>query len=75
MERYLRHANREVSERIRTLRLEVRRELGGLSWLAQNLLGPLLLWSSRREARRHPRGRPLEPRTFVERRNWPEPAA
>jgi radical SAM superfamily enzyme YgiQ (UPF0313 family) len=76
MERYLRHANREVSERIRALRLEVRRELGGgLSWLAQNLVGPLLLWTSRREARRHPRGRPLEPRTFLERRNWPEPSA
>ena len=75
MERYLRRANREVSNRIRALRLEVRRELGGLSWLAQHLLGPLLLWTSRREARRYPRGRPLEPRTFVERRNWPEPAA
>ena len=76
MERYLRRANRQVSERIRSLRLEVRRELGGLSsWVAQSLVGPLLLWSARREARRYPRGRPLEPRTFVERRNWPEPAA
>jgi hypothetical protein len=74
MERYLRRANREVSDRIRALRIEVRRELGALSWLSQYLLGPLLLWTSRREARRYPRGRPLEPRTFVERRNWPEPA-
>jgi radical SAM superfamily enzyme YgiQ (UPF0313 family) len=75
MERYLRRANRDVSDRIRALRLEVRRELGGLSWLVPSLLGPLLLWTSRREERRHPRGRPLEPRTFVERRNWPEPTA
>ncbi|MGD8896355.1 MAG: cobalamin-dependent protein [Acidobacteriota bacterium] len=75
MERYLRRANREVSARIRALRLEVRRELGGLSWLAQSLVGPLLLWTSRLEARRYPRGRPLEPRTFVERRNWSAPEA
>jgi len=75
MERYLRRANREVSAQIRALRLEVRRELGGLSWLAQSLVGPLLLWTSRLEARRYPRGRPLEPRTFVERRNWSAPEA
>jgi radical SAM superfamily enzyme YgiQ (UPF0313 family) len=75
MERYLRPANQKVSDRIRALRLEVQRELGGLAWLAPQLLGPLLLWTSRREARRHPRGRPLEPRTFVERRNWPAPTA
>jgi hypothetical protein len=74
MEKYLRDSNREVSDRIRSLRLEVRRELGGLSRVVQNLLGPLLLWTSRREARRFPQGRLLEPRTFVERRNWPPPA-
>jgi radical SAM superfamily enzyme YgiQ (UPF0313 family) len=74
MEKYLRDSNREVSDRIRSLRLEVQRELGGLSRIVQNLLGPLLLWTSRREARRFPQGRPLEPRTFVERRNWPPPA-
>jgi len=35
--------------------------------------GPLLLWSARREARRFPLGRPLEPPTFLDRRNWPKP--
>jgi hypothetical protein len=33
-----------------------------------------VLWSVRRDARRHPRGRRIEPMTFFERRNWPEPA-
>ena len=31
-------------------------------------LGPLLLWSSTRQARLYPSGQRLEPRTFVERR-------
>jgi uncharacterized Tic20 family protein len=75
MERYLRHSNRQVSDRIRSLRLEVQRELAGLSPLIQNLVGPVLLWTSRREARRFPQGRTLEPRTFVERRNWPDLAS
>jgi hypothetical protein len=30
----------------------------------------VLLWSARREARFGPAGRHLEPRTFVDRRNW-----
>jgi hypothetical protein len=75
MEKYLRTSNPEVSDRIRSLRLEVRQEFGGLSGVVQNLLGRVLLWTSRREARRFPRGRPIEPRTFVERRNWLQPAA
>jgi hypothetical protein len=74
MERFLRGSNRKVSDRIRALRLEVGGELGGLARLTHNLLGPFLLWTSRREARRFPAGRPLEPRTFVERRNWPASA-
>ncbi len=70
MEKYLRASNKAVSDRIRELRLEIERELGGLSWIVDNLVGPVLLWSSHREARRFPAGRPLEPRTFVDRRNW-----
>jgi hypothetical protein len=34
------------------------------------VIGPLLLWSARREGSTYPEGRLLEPRTFVERRNW-----
>ena len=70
MEKYLRESNQAVSERVRELRLQVERELGGISKYVNNLLGPVLLWSSRRDARRFPAGRPLEPRTFVERTNW-----
>jgi hypothetical protein len=70
MERYLRRSNPAVSDRIRSLRLAVGRDLGLRARLTHALLGPLLLWTSRREARRFPRGRPMEPRTFVERHNW-----
>jgi hypothetical protein len=68
MERYLRSSNQAVSDRIRALRLEIERELGGLSPLIHRLAGPVLLWSARRDARRFAAGRRLEPRTFVERR-------
>ena len=70
MEKYLRASNQALSDRVRELRLEFERELGGLTWIVDNLVGPVLLWSSHREARRFPTGRRLEPRTFVDRRNW-----
>ncbi len=68
MEKYLADTNREVSARIRDLRLEIQRELGAAASIVARLAGPLVLWTSRREARRFPGGRPLEPRSFVERR-------
>jgi hypothetical protein len=46
------------------------RELGAPSRIAAAAGGPLLYLSARHEARRHPSGRHLEPRTFVERTNW-----
>ena len=67
MERYLHRGNPVVSARIAALRAQIHRELGGRSRLAAALGGPLLYWSARREGARHPSGRPLEPRTFVER--------
>ena len=70
MERYLRDSNEAVSQRVRALRRQIEDELGGLSRIVARLGGPVLLWSARREAARYPTGRPLEPRTFVERRNW-----
>jgi radical SAM superfamily enzyme YgiQ (UPF0313 family) len=70
MERYLRASNRTMSERIRELRLEVEREIGGVSRLIDPIVGRVLLWSARREHRRDPGGRRLEPRTWVDRRNW-----
>ena len=70
MENYLRRTNRAVSTQIRDLRLEVERELGGWSAAINRTLGPILLWTSRRDARLHPNGRPLEPQTFTDRFNW-----
>ena len=67
MEKYLKGSNQAISGRIRDLRLEMERELGGITAAVNRTLGPVLLWSARREARRYPGGRPLEPRTFVER--------
>src|SRR5262249_2634394 len=70
MERYLHGVNADVSARIAGLRQDVHRELGAASRIAATVGGPLLYLSARREARRHPSGRRLEPRTFVERTNW-----
>ena len=67
MERYLRSSNREVSDRIRALREKTEREFGPLTAAVNRALGPVLLWASQRDARRHPGGAVLEPRTFVER--------
>lgn len=69
MERYL-ASNAGVSTRIRDLRGEIEREFGGMSRLVNRAAGQVLLWTSRREARAYPGGRPMEPRTFVDRRNW-----
>ncbi len=74
MERYLKETNVHVAGRLRELRLEIHRELGIVSSIVSSVAGPVALWSARREARRFPNGRPLEPRTFLDRRNW-QPAA
>jgi hypothetical protein len=68
MERYLRSSNPAISGRVRSLRLETEREFGMLTSTTNRLLGPLLLWSSKREQQRFPGGRRREPRTFIERR-------
>jgi hypothetical protein len=71
MERYLRRSNPEISGRIRALRVEAERELGLVAAAINRVLGPPLLWASRREGRVYPSGRAREPRTFVERRLSP----
>jgi hypothetical protein len=40
-------------------------------------MGPMMLWSARREEKRLAEGITYEPDTFIERRNWdlPEPDA
>ena len=74
MEKYLRTTNVEVSQKIRVLRRDMEGEFGGLTRWINRVAGPVLLWTSRRDARKHPRGKQIEPMTFLERRNWPEPA-
>jgi radical SAM superfamily enzyme YgiQ (UPF0313 family) len=70
MEKYLRHENRDVSDRIRETRLQIEREFGALCRAIDATVGAAMLWSARRDARRFPSGRPLEPQTFVDRRRW-----
>jgi hypothetical protein len=52
----------------------VGREFGLMSRLATRALGPVLLWSAKREEKRLAAGQTYEPRTIVERRNWTWPA-
>ncbi len=70
MEREFRKVNLGVSGQIHTLRREVEKEFPVIARLTAASLGPALLWSTRREARRLARGRTYEPPTFLERRNW-----
>jgi radical SAM superfamily enzyme YgiQ (UPF0313 family) len=69
MERYLPEPS-DASRRIGDLRRQLEREFGGLSGVINRVAGRALLWSARREATRFPAGRPMEPRTFVDRTNW-----
>jgi hypothetical protein len=70
MEREFRKVNRSVAEQIHKLRSEVEEEFPVIARLAAASLGPMLLWSTRREDKRLAAGRTYEPPTFLERRNW-----
>jgi radical SAM superfamily enzyme YgiQ (UPF0313 family) len=70
MEREFKQVNRSVSEQIHKLRLEVEKEFPFVSRVTAATLGPILLWSTRREEKRLASGRTYEPPTFLERRNW-----
>ncbi len=70
MEREFRKVNCSVSERIHQLRREVEKESPIIARLTAALLGPILLWSTRREEKHLAAGRTYEPPTFLERRNW-----
>jgi len=70
MEREFKKVNRTVSERIHKLRREVQKESPVIARLTAASLGPILLWSTRREENRLAKGRTYEPPTFLERRNW-----
>jgi radical SAM superfamily enzyme YgiQ (UPF0313 family) len=70
MEREFKKVNGSVSEQIHKLRREVEKEFPVVARLTAASLGPILLWSTRREEKRLAAGRTYEPPTFVERRNW-----
>jgi radical SAM superfamily enzyme YgiQ (UPF0313 family) len=73
MEKYLRRSNADVAAKIRGLRQDMERELGIFTRWVDRAVGPVLLWTSRRDARKFPRGQQIEPMTFLDRRTWPEP--
>ncbi len=70
MEQYLKDSNRTMSLRVRALRLEIEREIGGWSPWIHRIIGPFLAWSAKRDARKAPGGKVMEPQTFVDRSNW-----
>jgi len=70
MEREFKKVNRTVGEQIHRLRRDVEKEFPVMARLTANLLGPALLWSTRREEKRLAAGRTYEPPVIVERRNW-----
>jgi radical SAM superfamily enzyme YgiQ (UPF0313 family) len=72
MERNFRKVDVKVSEQIRTLRREFRRESGVWSRMLPSVLGPVLLWTTKREERRLKQGQTYEPPTILERSNWVE---
>jgi radical SAM superfamily enzyme YgiQ (UPF0313 family) len=72
MEKEFRRVNESVSERIHGLRREVEKEFPVTARTTAAVLGPYLLWRTRREEKRLAAGQTYEPLTFLERRNWVE---
>jgi radical SAM superfamily enzyme YgiQ (UPF0313 family) len=70
MEKRLRTTNPPISKRIRELRREIESAFGTLTRVVRSVVGPILLWTSKREDKRLANGVTYEPETFVERRNW-----
>ena len=70
MEKQLHRSNRAVSDQIRALRLDIGSEFGLVTRAITWVLGPVALWTSRREERRLAAGKTYEPKTIVEHRNW-----
>ena len=70
MEQQLRRTDETMSQQIRALRKEIGCEFGVVTRVITGLLGPVLLWTSRREQKRLAEGKTYEPKTFIEHRNW-----
>jgi hypothetical protein len=72
MERQFRKVDPRVSNEIRKLRHEFKQASGIVSRMLPAVLGPVLLWTTRREERRLAHGKTYEPPTILERSNWVE---
>ena len=72
MERQFRKVDQKVSGQIHALRQEFKQESGVMARMLPALLGPVLLWTTRREEKRLARGKTYEPPTILERSNWVE---
>jgi uncharacterized Tic20 family protein len=70
MERRLKRSNAEISARVHALRRDIENEFGSFSKWISRLVGPMLLWTTKREQRRLVRGYSYEPPVIIERRNW-----
>jgi len=70
MEREFENINRDVVRQIRTVRQEIEKEFPLVARVTRSFLGPILLWSSRREQKRLAAGRTYEPPTILQRSNW-----
>ncbi|MGC1869687.1 MAG: radical SAM protein [Acidobacteriaceae bacterium] len=70
MEKQLHCSNRAVSDQIRAVRLEIGSEFGIMTRAITWALGPIALWTSRREEKHLSAGKTYEPKTIVEHRNW-----
>jgi radical SAM superfamily enzyme YgiQ (UPF0313 family) len=73
MEHHLAAQKAPVAAQIRNLRREIGREFGWFTRLATSVVGPILLWTTRREEGRLAAGHTYEPPTIIERRNWTVP--
>jgi hypothetical protein len=70
MEREFKKVNCSVSEQIHDLRREVEKEFPVIAPLTAAALGPILLWSTRKEEKRLASGHTYEPPTLLDRHNW-----
>jgi radical SAM superfamily enzyme YgiQ (UPF0313 family) len=70
MEHRFRSLNAGLSRDMRSLRRQIQKEFPIASRLSTVALGPLLLWTSRREDKRLASGITYEPPTIIQRTNW-----
>jgi len=72
MEKRFREKNESVSAQIRSLRHDIEHVFGLLTKMVSSLVGPVLVWTSKREEKRLAAGKTYEPPTIIERRHWVE---